>query len=246
MNDPMNPKVLSVIDMPNARATALQFRYLFVADAAGLRVVDVTNPAQPQVVPGAEIPLRDARRVYVARTFAYVADASDGIAIIDVEEPRKPKLYQMYNADGAIKDAHDVIVATTNASLYAYVADGEEGLKVIQLTSPASQPNFYGFSPDPKPELIAWRKTASPALALSKGLDRDRAVDETGNQIAIFGRLGSRPFTLPEMQKLYLDKGRLWTVDNRGKPSDFFPAKRERPTGGNGMVFQRPGNTGTE
>jgi hypothetical protein len=240
MNDPMNPKVLSVIDMPNARATALQFRYLFVADAAGLRVVDVTNPASPMIVTGADVPLRDARRVYVARTFAYVADASDGIAIIDVEQPRKPKLYQMYNADGAIKDAHDVIVATTNASLYAYVADGEEGLKVIQLTSPASQPNFYGFSPDPKPELIAWRKTESPALALSKGLDRDRAVDETGNQIAIFGRLGSRPFTLPEMQTLYLNKGRLWTVDNRGKPGDFLPAMSERQTGSS-AIFQRPG-----
>jgi LVIVD repeat len=240
MNDPMAPKVLSVIDMPNARATALQFRYLFVADAAGLRVVDVTHPDQPRIVAGAEIPLRDARRVYVARTFAYVADASDGIAIIDVEQPRQPKLYQMFNADGRIKDAHDVVVATTNASLYAYVADGEAGLKVIQLTSPASQPNFYGFSPDPKPELIAWRKTESPALALSKGLDRDRAVDETGNQIAIFGRLGSRPFNLPEMQTLYLNKGRLWTVDNRGKQSDFLPAMSERPTGSS-AIFQRPG-----
>jgi hypothetical protein len=240
MNDPMAPKVLSVIDLPNARATALQFRYLFVADAAGLKVVDVTHPAQPQIVAGADIPLRDARRVYVARTFAYVADAADGIAIIDVEQPRQPKLYQMYNADGRIKDAHDVVVATTNASLYAYVADGEEGLKVVQLTSPESQPNFYGFSPDPKPELIAWRKTDSPALALSKGLDRDRAVDETGNQIAIFGRLGSRPFTLPEMQKLYLDKNRLWTVDNRGKPADFLPAISERQTGSS-AVFQRPG-----
>jgi len=42
------------------------------------------------------------------------------------------------------------------------------------------------------------------------------------------------------MQTLYLDKGRLWTVDNRGKPGDFVPAKPNRPTG-NGMVFQRPG-----
>ena len=41
------------------------------------------------------------------------------------------------------------------------------------------------------------------ALALSKGLDRDRAVDETGHQIAITGRLGSRPFTRPEMERLF-------------------------------------------
>ena len=188
MNDPMKPKVMAVIDLPTATATAVQFRYLFVTDTAGLHVVDITHPDQPQIVQDAFVPLSTARRVYVARTFAYVADGADGIAIVDVEQPRRPKLYQMYNADGAIKDAHDVVVATTNASLFAYVADGEDGLKVIQLTSPASQPGFYGFSPDPKPELIAWRKTASPALALSKGLDRDRAVDETGNQIAIFGR----------------------------------------------------------
>ena len=48
-----------------------------------------------------------------------------------------------------------MIVGTTNASLFAYVADGKNGLKVLQLTSPESQPNFYGFSPEPKPQLIA-------------------------------------------------------------------------------------------
>jgi hypothetical protein len=243
MNDPMKPKVMAVIDLPTATATAVQFRYLFVTDTTGLHVVDITHPDQPQIVQDAFVPLNSARRVYVARTFAYVADGTDGIAIVDVEQPRRPKLYQMYNADGAIKDAHDVVVATTNASLYAYVADGEAGLKVIQLTSPASQPRFYGFSPDPKPELIAWRKTASPALALSKGLDRDRAVDETGNQIAIFGRLGSRPFNLAEMQKLYLTPtGRLWTVSNQGNPKDFWPATTKGVSSA-GPVFRQPGST---
>src|SRR3546814_3902481 len=79
-------------------------------------------------------------------------------------------------------DAEDVIVATTNASLFAYVADGQGGIKVLQLTSP-DNPGLYGFSPQPTPELIAWAKTPAPALSLSKGLDRDRAVDETGGQI---------------------------------------------------------------
>lgn len=112
-----------------------------------------------------------------------------------------------------MNDARDIVVATTNASLFAYVADGRNGLKVLQLTSPDSQPRFYGFSPEPKPALIATYPTASLALALSKGLDRDRAVDESGHQIAVFGRIGSRPFNLQEMQKLYLDdRGKPWTV----------------------------------
>ena len=53
--------------------------------------------------------------------------------------------------------------------------------------------------------MIAWKKTKYPALAFSKGLDRDRGVDETGGQITVFGRLGSRPFNASEMKKLYLD-----------------------------------------
>jgi hypothetical protein len=103
--------------------------------------------------------------------------------------------------------------SSTNASLFAYVADGSGGLKVIQLTSPASQPNFYGFAPEPRPELIAQFPTRSRALSLSRPLERDRAVDETGGQIAVFGRKGARPFTLTEMQRLYLNAtGEPWTV----------------------------------
>src|SRR5206468_1188410 len=37
----------------------------------------------------------------------------------------------------------------------------------------------------------------------SRGLDRDRVVDETGNQTVVFGRRGSRPFNLTEMEAFY-------------------------------------------
>jgi hypothetical protein len=95
------------------------------------------------------------------------------------------------------------------------VADGKAGFKLLQLTSPDSQPNFYGFNPQPKPELIAWSKTSAPMLSLSKGLDRDRGVDETGGQIAVFGRLGSRPLNQQEMHKLYIDEnGKAYYVSD--------------------------------
>jgi hypothetical protein len=214
LDRPLQPRLLATIPLDDARAAALQFRYLFVTTAEGLRVIDVTHPAKPKLLP-AKIALADARRLYVARTYAYVAAGRQGLAIIDVERPEAPALYQLYTADGQMTDVRDVVVGSTNASLFAYVADGRNGLKVLQLTSPESQPRFYGFTPAPKPQLIAWRRTASPALSLSKGLDRDRAVDETGGQIAVFGRIGSRPFTKAEMDKLYLrEDGSLWTVSD--------------------------------
>jgi len=207
LDDPRAPRELAAIPLRDPRAVQVQFRYLFVLDAEGLQVVDVTHPDRPSVVEGARVPFADARRLHVARTYAYVAAGKEGLAIVDVERPEAPSLYARVGPAQGIRDAHDVVVGSTNASLFAYVADGAEGLKVLQLTSPESQPRFYGFSPEPRPQLIAWKRTRAPATALSRPLERDRGVDETGHQIAVFGRLGSRPFTLEEMQRLYLDAG---------------------------------------
>lgn len=204
--DPLHPRLAAVRPLKDARASAIQFRYLWVTDAEGLKLFDVTRLTDPVAIPSATVRFADARRLYLARTYAYVAAKGEGLAIVNITNPLRPSIYAKETFGGRMTDVEDVIVASTNASLFAYVADGRNGLKVIQLTSPASQPNFYGFSPAPKPELIAWARTRSPALALSKGLERDRAVDETGGQIAVFGRLGSRPFTRPEMERLFLTR----------------------------------------
>ena len=138
-----------------------------------------------------------------------MADGKDGVAIIDVKLPEKPRLDQMFQAGGKLNDAHQVKIAMTNASLFAYVADGKNGLRIVQLTSPETMPTYAGFSPRPEPKLIATYPTRGEALAVSKALDRDRAVDESGNQIAVFGRRGARPFTLAEIQRtLRTDEGR--------------------------------------
>ncbi|HUA55167.1 MAG TPA: hypothetical protein VMB81_23500 [Candidatus Sulfotelmatobacter sp.] len=242
MNDPLKPRLVTVIKLPDVRATALQFRYLFALDRDGMVTIDVTDPEHPRVVEGSRVPLKDARRVYVARTYAYVAARDEGLVIVDVEQPEQPKIYMKYTADGALDDARDVVVASTNASAFAYVADGKNGLKVIQLTSPDSQPDYYGFSPEPKPELIAWYKTAAPATALSKGLDRDRAVDESGNQIAVFGRIGSRPFTLDEQRQLYMGpNGKPFFVTDQVRDQDFVgpTVKTARPAPLGGPVVRR-------
>src|SRR5262249_35779671 len=78
-------------------------------------------------------------------------------------------------------------------------------------------PGFNGFSPRPNPKLIATYKTDGPALAVSRGLDRDRVVDETGNQTVVFGRRGSRPFTLDEMARFYRHFQNTYPADPAGK-----------------------------
>jgi len=162
----------------------------------------------------ATAPIADARDVYVARTYAYVAAGKQGLAIVDIERPERPGIPRYFDAGGALNDAYAVKVGMTNASAFAYMADGKNGLRVLQLISPDRTEGLWGFSPEPQPELIATFKTKGPAIALSKGLDRDRAVDESGNQTAVFGRRGARPMSLKEMQRLYMKDGKLYTVTN--------------------------------
>jgi hypothetical protein len=215
ISEPLSPKIVAQINAPalkHPRAIAIQFRYGFIVDDEGLKVIDVTSPESARLVEGALVPLADAQDVYVARTYAYVANGREGVAILDVEQPERPRLDQTFNAGGQLNDTRQVKVAMTNASLFAYVADGRNGLRILQLTSPETMPTYAGFSPRPEPTLIATFKTKGEALGVSKGLDRDRAADESGNQIAVFGRRGARPFNLEEMQRMFLLDGQLFKV----------------------------------
>ncbi|NNC73777.1 MAG: hypothetical protein HKN78_13010, partial [Sphingomonadaceae bacterium] len=163
LEDPLSPRHVTTIPLNDARASALQFRYLWVTTAEGVQLIDVTTLEEPRLLPASTFPLADARRLYVARTYAYVAAGRDGLVILNVTNPEAPVEHARYAREGETPDTQDVIVGTTNASLIAYVADGVNGMKVLQLTSPSSQPNFYGFSPPPVPELIGWLRTSSPA-----------------------------------------------------------------------------------
>lgn len=239
INEPLKPRVVGVIGEPflkKPRAVQIQFRYAFVCDSEGVKVIDVTFPERARPVEGAFVPLEQANNIYLVRTYAYVAAGKQGLAIIDIENPEKPKLDQIYNADGKINDARDVKVGMSYVSLFAYIADGHNGLRIVQLTSPET-PGHYGFSPRPTPQLIATYHTHGPALAISEGLDRDRAVDESGNQLAVFGRRGARPMNAAEMQRMYLRDGALYTVPEIRTNEDvrkYFGQPKEGDLAGQG------------
>lgn len=111
------------------------------------------------------------------------------------------------------------------AGLFAYVADGRNGLKVVELSSPESVPGNQGYSPQPAPKLIAHYPTKGTATQVSEGYRRDRGVDESGNQIAIFGRRGARPFNFEELRRMYLINGELFTVTDEPNQTGAASAK---------------------
>lgn len=219
IEDPKCPKVTSVVgsdSIQGAKAVAAQFRYAFVCDREGIKVLDISDLSQPK--PVAKLDLAHARNIYLSRTYAYVAAGPQGVAIVDITNPEVPNVSQIYDADGCMNDVHDVQLGITYNSAFAYVADGVNGLRVLQLTSPDT-PGNNGFLAKPFPHLIStFKPPTGRVLAISRGVDRDRAVDESGNQISVFGRVGARPLDLAEQQRLYMHEGRIYRTSN--DPSD--------------------------
>jgi hypothetical protein len=206
VNDPKQMEIKEIVGedlLHHPTSIQVQFRYAFVTDQEGVKVFDVTNLERP--VYKAKVPLEDAHSLYVARTYAYVAAGKNGLVILNVTHPEEPFIDQVFTAGGCINDLHDVKLGITYTSEFAYLADGENGLRVVQLTSPDT-PGSAGFSPRPYPQLVATYKLPKEghALAIAEGIDRDRAVDEAGNQLAVFGRIGARPLLREEAQRMYL------------------------------------------
>jgi hypothetical protein len=216
LEDPKKPEVKKVVGKPllkHPTALAAQFRYAYIADEEGVKVFDVTDLANPK--PVSKIAVPDVHSIYLARTYAYLAAGKQGLVILDIERPEVPKVDQVFNADGCINDLHDVKLGVTYTSEFAYLADGKNGFRVVQLTSPET-PGNAGFSPRPTPKLIGTYPIPQhgEAVQVGRAVDRDRAVDEAGNQLAVFGRLGARPFNLKEQQKLFLRDGAVWKVSD--------------------------------
>jgi hypothetical protein len=229
LDNPLEPKVSHVIGgehLKKPRAVQTQFRYAYVVDEEGVKILEINDIARP--VLKAQFKLPDCHNLYLARTYAYIAAGKRGMVILDITNPEQPCDAFAFNAGGAMNDVRDIKLGATYNSVFAYVADGKNGMRIVQLVSPQT-PGFEGFSPRPTPKLIATYKVphGGKVLAIGKGLDRDRAVDESGHQIGVFGRLGARPFNATEQKKMYLRDGELWTVSD--DPKDPVYVERRAP-----------------
>ncbi|MHB8120129.1 MAG: SdrD B-like domain-containing protein, partial [Methanothrix sp.] len=69
--------------------------------------------------------------VALSGSYAYVADGSSGLRIIDISNPASPFLKGTYNTPGT---AYGVALSGS----YAYVADGSSGLQIIDISNPAN------------------------------------------------------------------------------------------------------------
>ena len=116
-------------------------QYAYMVDSFGdLRIVDVTDPAQPRTVGLADTP-GYSNGVYVLGALAFLANGFDGLRVVNVANPLAPSEVGAYDTPGIAYG----VVAVGN---FAFVADGSSGLRIINVATPTT-PSEAGFYDTP-------------------------------------------------------------------------------------------------
>jgi hypothetical protein len=154
--DPSQPVETGHADTPgNAMGVTVSGEYAYVADGeSGIRLINIIDPQIPTELGFYDTP-GDAHAVAIVSTvvsnsgqddstittsgvrlFAFVADGSGGLRVLDVSDPRAPSEIGFNETPIFVQDIN--IVGT-----YAYLAGREEGLLIYDISDP-TQPTQVG------------------------------------------------------------------------------------------------------
>ena len=231
LKDPKNPQVTCVIGNDKLKcptAVQVQFRFAYVCDSEGIKVLDVTRLDQPKFV--SALPLDDARNIYLARTYAYVAAGRHGLVILDILNPPRPIIDQVYSAERLHQrpqrreagDHQRQRVRLPGRRLQRHARGA------VDFAGDARLDRFQSSARAPADRHLPHvRRAGWPSRRASTAIV---PWTSRGTRLAVFGRVGARPLNLEEQQRMYLHDGKLWRVSD-----DPFDAEIYRP-----MVGPRP------
>lgn len=146
-------------------------RAYLAQDTNGLAILDVSNPAAPQLLGRYDTPGR-ALSVQVAGGLVFVADDAAGVQIISVTNPANPILVGNYNTPGS---AQGVAVRSN----LVFVADGNSGLLILNVTNPAAPTVVSSFVTNLGPACVC----VSGNLAFLSSLNPVIIIGQTNTQV---------------------------------------------------------------
>ncbi|MCF8026173.1 MAG: hypothetical protein K9K82_11895 [Desulfobacteraceae bacterium] len=153
------------------------YKYAAVVDGQWLRIVDVTDPNNPDEKGGLETgDCRDvaAKNLYGTQ-YAIVADGANGIRLVDISDPLNPELIDTYAEEEFTAEA-----VSLHAS-YIHAAVGERGILVLGI-SDLDPPELTPIDLDAKDEVNPYYNTpgyASDVFIAERGENRYSYVADT-------------------------------------------------------------------
>ncbi|MDW8069364.1 MAG: hypothetical protein RML46_10650 [Anaerolineae bacterium] len=138
ISDPSRPSPVMTFTV-NAFGLALSGNYAYVADTHALRVLDISNPSNPQVIGFCHLPWGIGGAVALAGDYAYVANDDGGLRIVRVADPRNPTEVARFFVLGYVRG-----LAKKDRVLYA--SGFLTHTRILDISDP-SRPTPVGFYP---------------------------------------------------------------------------------------------------
>ncbi len=131
VSSPQSPTwVNTVYDDGFCYALDISFNILCVAaQASGLMIYDISEPASPALI--TTVSITAAVDVVIVEGYAYVADETGYLQIVDIEPPEEAAVVK------AVDTASDAVGVDVNGE-YAYVAAADAGIKIISINPVSS------------------------------------------------------------------------------------------------------------
>jgi len=127
ISDPTNPRFISNFNYGWASNVAILQNYAYVADTFRVTIVDISDLANPLFVGSSEME-NDAAEIEVSGKYAYVADAENGLVILNISNPTIPTIVGHFDTSAAWG-----IALFEN---YVLISDGLDGIIAIDVSDP--------------------------------------------------------------------------------------------------------------
>ncbi|MBN1139529.1 MAG: hypothetical protein JXM73_23335 [Anaerolineae bacterium] len=195
ISNPLHPVRLSTVDTDGVfRGVAVQGQYLYAADEAGLRIIDVADPSSPQEAGFVRLSFVAQAHtctidVAVSGQVAYVANSYGGLAIVDVSDPTQPDWVGTYLPATWLGVAGVAVIDQV-----AFLATDFDGLRTVDVSDPASPIELGSYD--------------SPGYAVSVSVVGDEAIlSDGGGGIQV---LNISDPTAPSLVDSYNTSGLAW------------------------------------
>ena len=156
IRDPGNPAQVGEMLVPRTGPVIrrgsdlfLAENLLYVADATGLHIVDVSNPNLPKVMGSMDLPesqKHSVLRISVDGGMVLMAAGSSGAFIVDVADPANPRLVGTLETPGPNGGPVDSTESVYVQGNLVFLADERAGLRIIDIANPTSPKEVGAFA----------------------------------------------------------------------------------------------------
>ncbi len=124
-SDPLNPTMVANLDPGSVADVEISGSYAYLATGLGLEVYDISDPVSPSFI-GSLDTAGYAKKIVINGNYAYVADLSAGLAVIDISLPSLPVLVAVYQG---VYESANAVAVDNNA---IYLAEEGFGVEILQ------------------------------------------------------------------------------------------------------------------